>query len=120
MVRLKGGCSTLFARLTPELRVLAEGGIACEVVPGVTSPSAAAAAAAIPLTDAAVAQSMLVVSAHGAGTLPWPAYGPNTIGTLVLLMAGRTLSDVVDGCKVAGWPPDTAVRSTRRSRCTRR
>ena len=115
VVRLKGGCSTLFARLASELRVLVAAGVPYEVVPGVTSPSAAAAAAGIPLTDAVSAQSMLVATAHAADALPWPAFGPDAIGTLVLLMAGRSLGTVVDGCIEAGWPTETAVRATGRT-----
>ena len=50
VVRLKGGDPSLFGRLEEELEALAEHGIACEVVPGVTAALAAAAAAQRPLT----------------------------------------------------------------------
>jgi precorrin-4/cobalt-precorrin-4 C11-methyltransferase len=44
VVRLKGGDPTLFGELEPELSAVRELGLACEIVPGVTAPAAAAAA----------------------------------------------------------------------------
>ena len=50
VARLKGGDPSLFGRLEEELHALRDAGIACEVVPGVTSALAAAAATLRPLT----------------------------------------------------------------------
>ena len=50
VVRLKGGDPSIFGRLEEELEALAEAGIDCEVVPGVTAAIAAAAATQRPLT----------------------------------------------------------------------
>jgi precorrin-4 methylase len=44
VVRLKGGDPTLFGELEPELSAARELGLACEIVPGVSAPAAAAAA----------------------------------------------------------------------------
>lgn len=48
MVRLKSGDSGIFGRLEEEITALKEAGIEYEIIPGVTSASAAAAAAGIP------------------------------------------------------------------------
>ena len=50
VVRLKSGDSGLFGRLEEEIVALREAGIGYEIIPGVTSAMAAAAAAGIPLT----------------------------------------------------------------------
>ena len=50
VVRLKSGDSGLFGRLEEEIDACRAAGIGFEIVPGVTSASAAAAAAGIPLT----------------------------------------------------------------------
>lgn len=41
VVRLKGGCPSVFSRVSSELRALAAAGIAAELVPGVSSAIAA-------------------------------------------------------------------------------
>ena len=50
VVRLKSGDAAIFGRLEEELVALRAAGVPHEVVPGVSSASAAAAAALIPLT----------------------------------------------------------------------
>lgn len=41
VVRLKGGCPSVFSRVSSELRALAAAGVAAELVPGVSSALAA-------------------------------------------------------------------------------
>ena len=50
VVRLKSGDAGIFGRLEEEIDALTEAGISFEIVPGVPSACAAAAAAGIPLT----------------------------------------------------------------------
>ena len=58
VVRLKGGDPMLFGRADEELRALEEAGIAVEVVPGITTALAAAAATQQPLTKRGVSRSV--------------------------------------------------------------
>ncbi len=62
IVRLKGGDPMLFGRAGEELDALAAAGISVEIVPGVTSASAAAADIAAPLTQRGVARSVAFVT----------------------------------------------------------
>ncbi len=62
VVRLKGGDPMLFGRAAEELDALAAAGIVAEIVPGVTSASAAAADTAAPLTRRGVARSVAFVT----------------------------------------------------------
>jgi uroporphyrin-III C-methyltransferase len=64
IVRLKGGDPLLFGRGSEEVAALAEAGIACEVVPGVTSASACAASVGVPLTHRGLATGVRFVTGH--------------------------------------------------------
>ena len=71
VVRLKSGDSGLFGRLEEELVALREVGIPYEIIPGVPSAMAAAAAAGIPLTRRLTARRVQFVTGHDvSGALP--------------------------------------------------
>jgi uroporphyrin-III C-methyltransferase len=64
VVRLKSGDPAVFGRLGEELDALRRAGVACEIIPGVTASSAAAASVGITLTDRNSASALMVVTAH--------------------------------------------------------
>jgi uroporphyrin-III C-methyltransferase / precorrin-2 dehydrogenase / sirohydrochlorin ferrochelatase len=64
VVRLKGGDPFVFGRGGEEGLALAAAGISFEVVPGVSSATAAAALAGIPVTHRGIASGFVVVSGH--------------------------------------------------------
>jgi len=66
VVRLKGGDPLIFGRAGEELEALREAGIAVEIVPGVSSALAAAAAAQIPVTHRDLASSIVFLAGHHA------------------------------------------------------
>ncbi len=71
VVRLKSGDPGIFGRLEEEITALQNANISFEIIPGVTTASAAAAAAAIPLTRRLSARRLQFVTGHDiAGTLP--------------------------------------------------
>ena len=111
IVRLKSGDGGLFGRLEEELIVLQEAGIDYEIIPGVTSAFAAAAAAGIPLTRRLTARRIQFVTGHDAsGQLPedmnLPALADPT-ATTVVFMGKRTFSQLQKQLQQLGLPPDT-------------
>ena len=66
VVRLKGGDPLIFGRAGEELEALREAGIEVEIIPGVSSALAAAAAAQIPITHRELASSIVFLAGHHA------------------------------------------------------
>jgi len=95
VVRLKGGDPFVFGRGAEEALALAEEGIPCEVVPGVTTAVAAAELAGIPVTHRGVSSGFLVIAGHAGETFDSAlnAVRPNSI-TLVVMM-GLAVRDVI-------------------------
>ena len=88
VVRLKGGDPMLFGRADEELRALEEAGIEVEIVPGITTALAAAAASKQPLTRRGVARSVAFFTSSTAPEHPDDVAIPDT-DTLVQYMGGR-------------------------------
>jgi len=111
IVRLKSGDGGLFGRLEEELVALRAEGIAFEIVPGVASPFAAAAAAGIPLTRRLTARRVQFVTGHDAnGELPpdlnFDALADPSACTVVF-MGKRTFPKLAAALIAHGLPPDT-------------
>jgi uroporphyrin-III C-methyltransferase len=106
VVRLKGGDPSVFGRLEEELQALAEAGIECEVVPGVTAAIAAAAATQRPLTRRGSGRSVSLTTAM---TKAGDLQATRTADTEVFYMAGRQLGALGRRLLQAGWPADTPV-----------
>lgn len=111
VVRLKSGDSGIFGRLEEELTAVRAAGIACEIIPGVTSASAAAAAAGIPLTRRQHAQRIQFITATDVtGNLPpglnLPALA-DPGATTVVYMGKRTFPALAAALIEHGLPPDT-------------
>jgi uroporphyrin-III C-methyltransferase len=110
VARLKGGDPSLFGRLEEELHALREHGIACEVVPGVTSALAAAAATQRPLTRRGTGRSVSFTTAMTrTGDLQCGMGPGQRADTEVFYMAGRQLAPLSRGLLDAGWPAHTEV-----------
>ena len=113
VVRLKGGDPFVFGRGGEEAQALAAGGIAVEVVPGVSAAVAAPAAAGIPVTHRSLAASFAVVTGQEDETktrpsVDWAALA-TAVDTLVVLMGSRALPGIARALIGAGRSPETPV-----------
>ncbi len=111
VVRLKSGDPGIFGRLEEEIDALRAAAIAFEIVPGVTSATAAAAAAMIPLTRRLMARRVQFVTGHDvAGGLPddlnLPALA-DPLATTIVFMPKRTFPAFAELLVGSGLPPDT-------------
>jgi uroporphyrin-III C-methyltransferase len=126
VVRLKSGDPLIFGRAGEEIEALLKAGISFEIVPGVTSAIAAAAAAGISLTDRRFAASVVFATAHrgaGAGAVAWDKLVASH-STLAIYMPGRDYQLLAGQLCEAGLDAQTpcaaishAGRPTQQVRC---
>lgn len=116
VVRLKGGDPYLFGRGAEEALYLARHGIACEVVPGVTSGIAAPAYAGIPVTHRQLASTVTFVTGHEDprkvdSAIDYPALAQliRAGGTVCFYMGAGNLSAITAKLRQAGLSPDTPL-----------
>ena len=111
VVRLKSGDSGMFGRLEEEILALQGAGVPFEIVPGVTSASAAAAAAGIPLTRRLTARRVqFITGADVTGDLPTDvnmAALADPLATTVVYMGKRTFPGLAAKLIDHGLPGDT-------------
>ena len=111
VVRLKSGDSGVFGRLEEEVDALRAAGIPFEIIPGVPSACAAAAAAGIPLTRRLSARRVQFVTGHDVkGALPDDldiAALADPGATTVVYMGKRTFPALAETLMQAGLPADT-------------
>lgn len=117
VVRLKGGDPFVFGRGGEEAEALVRAGIPFEVVPGVTSATAAPAYAGIPITHRDRSASFVVVTgredpAKLESTVAWEKLA-TSVDTIVCLMGVRNLPAIVERLLRHGRPPETPVALVR-------
>ena len=111
VVRLKSGDSGMFGRLEEEITALRAAGLEFEIIPGVTSASAAAATAGIPLTRRLTARRVqFITGADVTGDLPPDvnmAALADPLATTVVYMGKRTFAGLAVRLIEHGLPADT-------------
>lgn len=117
VVRLKGGDPFIFGRGGEEIQEIVEAGIPFEVVPGVTSATAAATYAGIPITHRDHTASVAFLTGHEDPTkkksnIDWAKLATGA-GTLVVYMGIKNLPIIVDNLLKNGRPADTPVAVVR-------
>jgi uroporphyrin-III C-methyltransferase/precorrin-2 dehydrogenase/sirohydrochlorin ferrochelatase len=108
VVRLKGGDPFVFGRGGEEALSLAMAGIACEVVPGVTTAVAAPELAGIPVTHRGIASGFLVLAGHTTEAVDnaLQSVRPNSL-SIVMLMSISARADLASRLIGHGWSADT-------------
>src|SRR3954465_5487235 len=117
VVRLKGGDPYTFGRGGEEAEELGEAGIRFEVVPGVSSISAAPNYAGIPITHREHCSSFTVITGHEDPTKPessidWALVAKDK-GTKVILMAMERIGEIARTLIANGMSPKTPVGMVR-------
>lgn len=107
VVRLKSGDPFIFGRSAAEIQALRAAGCAFEVVPGLSSALTAPLLAGIPLTDPVLSRCFAVLSAHEPDALDWETL--TQLETLVILMGGRYLAEIVAQLQRYGRSPQTPI-----------
>jgi uroporphyrinogen III methyltransferase/synthase len=100
VARLKGGDPLIFGRGGEEALALVEAGVPLEIVPGITSATAAPIYAGIPITHRDFASSVSFVTGHevpekGDTAVDWAGMAPGN-GTLVFLMGTANLGRIAE------------------------
>ncbi|HEV7855652.1 MAG TPA: uroporphyrinogen-III C-methyltransferase [Herminiimonas sp.] len=108
VVRLKGGDPMLFGRADEELNALEAHGIEVEIVPGITTALAAAAATQQPLTKRGIARSVAFFTSSTAPNHPEQLTLPDC-DTLIQYMGGREAIVTSQKLLEQGRSPDLPV-----------
>ena len=117
VVRLKGGDPFIFGRGGEELEELYKAGVRFEVVPGVTSATAAATYAGIPITHRDYTASVAFITGHEDPTketsnIDWSKLSTGA-GTLIIYMGIKNLPIIVANLIKYGRDPKTPVAVVR-------
>jgi uroporphyrin-III C-methyltransferase len=111
VVRLKSGDPAIFGRLEEEISALRDAGVAFEIVPGVSSASAAAAMAGASLTQRLLARRVQFVTGHDVrGQLPEDLNLDalaDPRATTVVFMGKATFPALAAELTARGLPPET-------------
>lgn len=117
VVRLKGGDPFIFGRGGEEVQELFKAGVPFEVVPGVTSATAAATYAGIPITHRDHTASVAFLTGHEDPTkkeskIDWSKLATGA-GTIVVYMGIKNLPIIVENLLAHGRDPKTPVAVVR-------
>jgi len=110
VVRLKGGDPFVFGRGYEELSACRAAGVACVVIPGVSSALAGPAAVGIPVTTRHLVRSVAFITGRTApgSTAPELDYAALArMDTLTILMGRSKLREITDALMAAGRDPAT-------------
>jgi siroheme synthase len=106
VARLKSGDPLIFGRAAEEISALIDAGVPFEVVPGITTAFAAAAALGCSLTDRDGASNVIFSTGHHAQSHNHSPLPEIEDATRVVYMPGRDLHLLAEDWLQQGLPPD--------------
>ncbi|PID76983.1 MAG: uroporphyrinogen-III C-methyltransferase [Deltaproteobacteria bacterium] len=117
VVRLKGGDPFIFGRGGEEIEELHQAGIDFEIVPGVTSATAAATYAGIPITHRKYTGSVAFITGHEdpaktRSNIDWSKLATGA-GTIIIYMGIKNLPLIVEELITHGRSPETPAAVVR-------
>jgi uroporphyrin-III C-methyltransferase len=109
VVRLKGGDPSIFGRGGEEMDALRKANVDFEVVPGITSALASAAAAQVSLTQRAKASAVIFLTSHHANSKETVSWQPfvSSGATLAIYMPGFNYEQTSNQLIAAGLKSET-------------
>ncbi|MCK9909654.1 precorrin-4 C(11)-methyltransferase, partial [Microbacteriaceae bacterium K1510] len=112
LVRLHTGDPAMYGATMEQMALLKKQGIACEIVPGVSSVFAAAAAVGAELTIPELTQTLILTRAEGRTPVPEKEKLKELAQhhcTIALFLSATLTKKVTKEFLDAGWSPDTPV-----------
>jgi precorrin-4/cobalt-precorrin-4 C11-methyltransferase len=112
VVRVHTGDPAVYGAILEQMVLLKQNGIEYEIVPGVSSVFAAAAAAGAELTVPDLTQTLILTRAEGRTPVPEREKLHLLAShhcTVALFLSATLVKKVVDEFLLAGWTPDTPV-----------
>ncbi len=118
VARVHTGDPTIFGAVQEQVAALEALGVSCEVVPGVSSVFAAAAALGVELTVPELSQTVILTRMEGRTPMP-PGEKLRDLArhqaTLVLFLSVTLLDEVVAELLAGGYPPETPAAVVHRA-----
>lgn len=110
VVRLSSGDPSIYGALNEQTAALEEEGIDYEIIPGVSSFSAASASMRLELTCPEISQTVILSRAGGKTPLPnGKRLRDNVVypSTVVIFLSANKVDEVAEELQEAGFPPST-------------
>ena len=112
IARIHTGDPSIFGAISEQMRALDQRGIHCEVIPGVSSVFAAAAALGIEYTLPEITQALILTRASGRTAVPEREKLSELAGhqsSLAIFLSAGLIDSVVSELQLAGYSPGTPV-----------
>jgi precorrin-4 C11-methyltransferase len=112
IVRLHTGDPSIYGAIDEQMRALDEGGVPYEVIPGVSSAFAAAAALNLEYTLPGITQTLILTRANGRTSVPELENLRDLAAhhsSLAIFLSTGLIGSVVDALLTAGYAPETPI-----------